>query len=129
MNLTNVHVCTVNTFPQAALKSVCIFLKYFFSLTGSFIYVLQLNHQNIHYDACLKVALCFGFNYVHRLIIFYICFSLLKMTASRKLKTQRQWQGAGTHRLLVKTKCHAAQCGEMQTILLDLYPQISKLQS
>ena len=73
MNLTNVHVCTVDTFPQAALKSVCIFLQYFFSLIGSFIYVLQLNHQNIHYDACLKVALCFGFNYVHRLIIFYIC--------------------------------------------------------
>lgn len=30
MNLTNVRVCTVDTFPQAALKSMCIFLKYFF---------------------------------------------------------------------------------------------------
>lgn len=25
MNLKNVHVCTVDTFPQAALKSVCVF--------------------------------------------------------------------------------------------------------
>lgn len=129
MNFKNVHVCAVDTFPQATLKSPFVFSACFFPLIGSSIDVLQLNHQNAHYDACRKAALCFGLNCVYGLhVIFYIgCFSpqndCFKKTEDT-MTVARGWHtwGLGQN----KTPCCTAW-GRVGNIA-GLPPQVSKLQ-
>lgn len=99
----------------------------FLSLIGSFIYALQLNHQNTFSGSLgrtSKSSSVFGL----QMCLWAPCNFLHMLFLSSKWLLQENWgnkdNGEGLPRtgFLLRTKCHAAQPREMSAILLDCHP-------